>query len=231
MQITLTSIQSITSNVSTFWFTKPNGFSFIAGQFAEVTLPHMSDTRGQSRWLTISSPPSHQRLSFTLRIPDKQSTFKNTLSRLRVGDSVKVSEPMGDFVLPRNEKTPLACIAIGIGLTPFMSMLGELEATKQKRQISILFYAQNEKDLTLLASLPKQHTSYVVLKNPSTTWAGIKSKSLSKDLIQQIVTINADTRVCISGPEILAQAIADDLQNDIKPSQIMTDFFPGYSSL
>ncbi|WPB55199.1 molybdopterin-dependent oxidoreductase [Xylophilus sp. GOD-11R] len=46
--------------------------------------------------------------------------------QLRVGDRVELRAPSGNFVIPRHSAQPIVCVAGGIGITPFLSLLESL---------------------------------------------------------------------------------------------------------
>ncbi|MCA9342688.1 FAD-dependent oxidoreductase [Candidatus Saccharibacteria bacterium] len=230
MKITLEYIENLSSDTKTFWFKKPPNFSYIAGQFIELYLPHKADDRGQKRWFTLSSAPSNDLISITTKVINKPSSFKNTLNKLQPGDEIEMSDTMGDFVLPRNKDIPLVFVAGGIGITPFHSMLSELASKKQKRNITLIYAANDKESLVFENELAKNCKLLPLLSDPPKDWTGLSGK-LSADRIINLVDIKNSTRVYLSGPEKMVEAITRDLKTKVNPENVITDYFPGYNSL
>lgn len=230
MQVTLEYIEDLSPEIKTFWFKKPTGFNYIAGQFIELYLPHKADSRGQKRWFTLSSAPTSNLISITTKIIPKSSSFKKILASLNPGDEITMSDTMGDFVLPRKKDTPLVFIAGGIGITPFHSILTELTNKGEKRNISLIYAAKNQQDLVFIEELSKNSKLLPLLSNPPKNWSGL-SGTLTAERILHIAEINDSTKVYLSGPEKMVESITKDLKEHLNPEQIITDYFPGYNNL
>jgi ferredoxin-NADP reductase/MOSC domain-containing protein YiiM len=57
-------------------------------------------------------------------------------SRLRVGDTVDVAAPRGEFVLPDEQAdTPVVLLSAGVGVTPVLAMLHALAAAHSRREV------------------------------------------------------------------------------------------------
>jgi ferredoxin-NADP reductase len=146
MQATLEKIEQLADGITTFWF-KPEGrFRYEAGEFTEMYIPHIADERGEKRWFTLSSSPTEPLLGVTTSFSEAlSSSFKQALQRLQPGDNVQLAEPMGDFVLPKDEDIPLVFIAGGLGITPVRSIIQSLIDTGQKRSAQLLHIAKPAK--------------------------------------------------------------------------------------
>src|ERR1019366_10588445 len=73
-----------------FHFEKPFGFSFKAGQFADVTLtdPPETDAEGNTRTFSIARPPFENELVFTTRMRD--TAFKRSLKKVPLATEVQI---------------------------------------------------------------------------------------------------------------------------------------------
>jgi ferredoxin-NADP reductase len=89
MQVTFSHLHAESDSVTTFYFTPERQLKYTAGQFVELTLPHEhTDSRGDSRWFTLSSSPTQDSLSITTEFADLHgSSFKNAMKRLQPGDT------------------------------------------------------------------------------------------------------------------------------------------------
>ena len=78
----------------TFYFEKPSGFRFTAGQFIEITLP-LTNLAESDRIhaFSISSAPYEDHIAITTRLRD--SPCKRALSSLTPHDTVEVEGPYG----------------------------------------------------------------------------------------------------------------------------------------
>ena len=77
---------------------------------------------------------------------------QKALFGLQTGAAVEISQPMGDFVLPKLQQTPLVWVAGGIGITPFISQLKLLTETGEPRPIRLLWAVSTEDDIVFRMS-------------------------------------------------------------------------------
>lgn len=229
MKIIFTHKEHLGSNIWSFYFSPSKKLHYTAGQFIEMTLPHPEpDERGLKRWFTLSSSPHEDELAVTTRIVDAPSSFKKTLNGLCPDDEVLISEPMGDFVLPLHEDTPLIFVAAGIGITPFRSMLASLDEQASKRAITIL-YATSTSDDQMYPDLLKRHAKYIpIVSKPHHTWRG-EIGSLTAERIISLAKPKSNSFIYTSGPEALIETLQKELQQSgIPQTRLLGDYFPGY---
>ncbi|MFF9915700.1 globin domain-containing protein [Streptomyces sp. NPDC013457] len=117
---------------------RPTG-SFRPGQYVSVrvTLP---DGARQIRQYSLSAAPGRPQWRITVKRIDgdpagEVSTWLH--DHARVGDTVEVSAPFGDLVLPEGEG-PLLLASAGIGSTPMLAMLDHLAATGSRRPVTVV---------------------------------------------------------------------------------------------
>ena len=95
--------EEIAPGVVSFYFAKPKEFSYLAGQYLQLTLPHENpDGQGTSRFFTIASAPEESFIMITTRLlvgEKSETTFKKALASLQKGDTVQCFGPMGRFYL------------------------------------------------------------------------------------------------------------------------------------
>lgn len=232
MKARLHHVDQLAKHVRTFWWEPDQPFNYTAGQFTELTLKHPHpDDRGIRRWFTISSSPTDELISITTKhAPENGSTFKEALFNLEPGAEVDVAEAMGDFVLPKLIQTPLIFVAGGIGITPMHSMLKWLGDTKEERPIKLLYAVATEEEILFQDTFEaaNQHATIVVEK-PTSAWGGERGR-LNAEMVLGLEKPSDDTLIYLSGPEPLIEALTGSLQHHgIKKSQLVTDFFPGYT--
>ncbi len=126
--------------IMSFWFAKPDGFDFQAGQYVKIFIKENQDPRDRisCRSMSIASSPQEPWLQFSMSLSD--SEFKKYMESLKPGDSIWISEPAGPFVLPENQESEVYCIAGGIGVTPFRSMFVDLVERDRVRLQRVKFY-------------------------------------------------------------------------------------------
>lgn len=235
MRATFVKSDQLTDRIRTFWFKPEKTMQYTAGQFTELRLPQVSpDERGEKRWFTLSSSPTDELVSITTKYAgdDKSSSFKKTLFALEPDTEVDMADAMGDFVLPKLAQTPLIFIAGGIGCTPFHSIARWLAATGEQRDIRLLYAVNTEDDIIFQDDFDKAgFKTTVIVGNPSDAWGGLRGR-LDADTILGVEKPSDDALVYLSGPEPMLEALEKDLMDhDIDKRQLVTDFFPGYTTL
>jgi ferredoxin-NADP reductase len=233
MVITLRRTHKENYNIQTFWFKPEKSLTYNPGQFIEMYLPHNNpDERGIKRWFTLSSSPSEKLISITTKFfGNEASTFKKQLFSLKPGDEVKIVEPMGDFVLPKDKNKPLVFVAGGIGITPFHSMAKWLVDTGEKRKITVLLAANTAKDFIFVDLFHRTGAKVIQMVSvPSTNWLGLVGQ-LSSRKILALTGNPGDKLLYVSGPEPMVETLETQLvSNGVSKDQLVLDFFPGYRS-
>lgn len=218
-------------SICTFYFEPEKPLDFIAGQFIELHIKHPSpDSRGAKRWFTVSSAPFEKYISITTKINSSGSSFKSALLSLKHGDEVKIIEPMGDFVLPRDPSIPLLFVAGGVGITPFRSIALWMAQQHEHRNVTLLHAVSTEEDIIFQDTFngASIHSIHIV-SNPSDTWGGERGQ-ITADHILKIAEPAPDTLFYLSGPENLIATLQQDLiALKIEKSRIITDFFHNYN--
>lgn len=231
MQATLDHIEDITEHIKTFWFKPEQDLRYEAGQFVELTLPHNDpDDRGTRRWFTLSSSPTDGLFSITTKLAIKPSSFKRHLFSMNKGYMFKVSDAMGDFVLPKDKKAPLLYVVGGIGVTPAHSMIKWLSDSDEQREVHVLYAAHSDTELAfhdLFDNYAK--TAQYIVQEPTTSWGGTAGSITSADIYSLATTLNKPF-IFLSGPEEMVEVFFAELkERGVNPSRLITDYFPGYA--
>lgn len=245
MFVTVDHIEKLRPDIWTFWVRPQQRFHFIAGQYIELFLPHAEpDNRGQHRWLTISSAPHQELLALTTKFVRTPSTYKKTLQKVRIGDHLHISDPIGDFVLPKMHSVPVVLIAAGIGVTPMHSMVVDMIAKKESlRPVQLIHAGHSMTDLLFTDIFQAAPIAYhQMLSAPEADWPGLAGH-LSGKRVLNIASLRpgastsstnnlGDTLFFLSGPESLIMKIHDELISlGVNRQQIVLDYFPGYRDL
>lgn len=234
MEVHLDHIETVAKNIKTFWFKPEKPVRYVAGQFTEFRLPlDKADERGTKHWFTLSSSPTEQLLGITTKFtPEAGSRFKDFLAHLTIGAKLSLSEPMGDFVLPKDKSIPLLFIAAGIGVTPMRSMVKWLADTSEKRDIHLVYAARTSKEFAftdLFKAYPLKFTPIVTETDKD--WHG-ETGMLTSERIMKFAETQAEPLVYISGPEPMVEQFVKELPAlGIDKHRLVTDYFPGYENV
>ncbi len=230
--VPLVAIREVAQDTLEFSFKKPHGLVFNAGQYLEWMLPHAgSDNRGIRRYFTIAAAPSDEFLRIAVRFGERVSTYKQALKKLQPGDTIVASQLAGDFTLPKRTTQKVAMVAGGIGITPFLSQIGEMERSENKFD-TLLYYCNNTtadiayrdrlQASTLLVPLKVVH---ILAKErvPSYEYGYLTTEIIkrhSPDYLERIWYL--------SGPPGMVNAYSVLLRElGVPRRQIKRDFFPG----
>jgi ferredoxin-NADP reductase/Na+-translocating ferredoxin:NAD+ oxidoreductase RnfD subunit len=216
-----------------FEFKKPQGFTFIAGQYLEWMLPHHKpDHKGIRRYFTIASSPTEPTIRLAMKMPPTPSSYKQALSSLDVGKTVIASQLAGDFTLPHDTSTKLSFIAGGIGVTPFSSHLTYM-IDSDKKYDAALYYCVNTSDELAYSELWEKAKknlvfSYIPVVAKGVADSSIEAGYITAQMIQRRTPDYRERTWYISGPPGMVNAYKKLLKEiGVKGNNIKTDFFPG----
>lgn len=179
--VKLKSRREVAERTMEFEVEKPAGFTFKAGQYAEISWidPAETDAEGNARVFSIVTAPSEDSLMFATRLRD--TAFKRVLRQLPVGSTVKLDGPFGDFTLHNNVNRPAILLAGGIGITPFHSIVRRAAREKLAHKIFLFYANRHPKDAAFLSELQglgKENPNFTFVPTmtatdlPKNEWAG-----------------------------------------------------------
>lgn len=224
MKLTLIEKKQETSDVFSFIFEPPKPISWQAGQYALYKLPHDNqDDRGDTRIFTISSPPHQKNVMLTTRFFfQESSSFKKALFSKEIGEQIEILRIQGHFTVEDPAKKSVF-IAGGIGITPFHSILLELEKEKRIKDIILVYSNKNEESVILKSTLNRLENA-----NQGIDIQYIYSPQRSdKNYIKKSVLDYQERIFFISGPLRLVKSVENSLsQLNIRREQVRKDYFP-----
>lgn len=222
MKLILIEKKHLIDNIWAFRF-KPNGpFSWTAGQYIRVELPHENpDAEGTKRWFTNSAAPFEGIMQISTRV--SQSTFKQALSQLQPGDELELIEnPEGDFVW-QDTDLPIVFVAGGIGVTPFHSILKQRAHDGLPLNV-ILVYGSRTPEVPFKDEIKEWQTADPRLKVHYEV-----GEPLTAERLTEVVPTLNQSLVYVSGPEPMVQALSKDLmEHGLPEKQLKRDEFPNY---
>ncbi len=177
--------EEVARGTTAFHFEKPKGFTFVAGQYADLTIldPAETDQEGNIRTFSIASAPFDPDLVFATRMRD--TAFKRQLGKIPEGTALQIDGPYGSFTLHAKKERPAVFIAGGIGITPFMSILRTAGKEKPDRKF-YLFYSNHAKNdaafLDELSRLTEEIPDFTFVPVMSDTEGHITDQTVRKHI-------------------------------------------------
>jgi ferredoxin-NADP reductase len=226
LELSLTNISREADGIYSFTFSHQGPVDFKPGQYMEWTLPlAKTDSRGNRRYLTLSSSPTESNLAFTIRLPKEASHFKRRLASFKPGDKILASHLAGSFTLPADQRQKLAFLAGGIGVTPFRSMIKYLLDKQQQRDVNLLYFAVSPQQFAFADLFQQARRVGVASHFIDTT-----KTPLDKRLLVTAVPDYKERLFYISGPYGFVKTARESLLDlGASPRNIRSDYFPGYS--
>lgn len=234
MEIVFDHSEAVAQNITTFWFRAEQKPDYAAGQYIELYLPHANaDSRGQKRWFTLSSSPSETLLAVTTKTAKSgSSSFKNNLLGLRPGDTAVISQPMGDFVLPKDSALPLLFLAAGVGITPVRSIVKWLSDQHQQRDLHVVYGLRDVSELAYKDLITGYTTNFNTIISSEAIAQNQRPGRIDAKLLKKLVPDYISRLVYISGPERFVETLSKDLRMaGIPGGQLVLDFYHGYGSI
>jgi ferredoxin-NADP reductase len=207
--------EAVAEGTMAFYFERPAGFSFEAGQNAFVSLvdPAEDDDLGPSRPFTFASAPGEPELMIATRM--RNSAFKRTLRSAAPGLEVTIAGPSGEMLLHEDASRPAVFIAGGIGITPFVSMIRHAVATPLGHSVT-LFYSNRTPEeaafLEELQSLEKRDPCFRLVAtmtraaSSNRTWSG-ETARISPDLLARHAPRAGTPVYYFAGPPEMTTAV------------------------
>lgn len=205
-----------------FLFEKEHDVTWKAGQYGLFSITHKK-VKNPTKPFSIASAPTENVIKITTRISNEPSAFKKAMLEFKPGMKIKMSGPVGAFTL--EEQKPSLLIAGGIGITPFRSILKQLEAEKTGDIKPIrLLYLDSKKsylfkdELDAIANHTSIHVTYLDSQD-----------SLHQEIDQFAASHQNNGTYFIAGPKSMVDSITTCLKNKhISKQHIKKDAFFGY---
>lgn len=226
-----------------FYFEKPAGFDFKAGQTIDITLinPPQTDDEGNIRTFSIASAPYEKQLMVATRMRD--TAFKRVLKTMLFGTEIKIEGPFGSMTLHNNVKRPAVFLTGGIGITPFRSIVLDTANKKLPHKIFLFYSNRRPEDAAFLNEMKKtedQNKNFKLIATMTESRSesgGEKSKKfwqgemgyINKEMLARYIDDLTKPIYYIAGPPQMAAAMKLMLnQTGINDDDIKMEEFAGY---
>ncbi|HEV2401364.1 MAG TPA: FAD-dependent oxidoreductase [Candidatus Sulfotelmatobacter sp.] len=220
-----------------FHFARPSGFSFRAGQAADLTLlnPPETDSEGNIRTFSIASPPFEEQLMFTTRMRD--TAFKRSLKTTPIGAEVNIASPSGSFTLHKNANKPAVFLAGGIGITPFLSVVRQADHDRLPHKLYLFYSNRRPEDAAFLDILQGLETTnqnfrliatMTEMARSNREWKGETGFINREMLVRHLETLRGPIYY-VAGPPPMVAAVREMLVGaGVDEDDIRSEEFAGY---
>lgn len=213
------------TQIASFRFSKPEGYSFEAGQHGVFTLDTAEGRQGKP--FTHAQAPDDPYLEITTRLSG--SAFKNALLALKAGDAVPLTGPRGRLVAPPDLER-VAFLVGGVGITPARSILRDALHRSRSWVDAVLFFGnRDESCIPYREEFEAMRASGVcvvhVLEQAGPDWQG-ETGFVSAEIVARHADIADGRLVFVSGPPVMVDAMERVLdQLGVEPSVRMIERF------
>lgn len=220
-----------------FEFEKPSDWSFVAGQFIDITLPSPSETdaEGNKRGFSISSAPYENTIMITTRMRD--TAFKRVLKSEPLETGATIEGPFGEMTLHADTARPAVLLTGGIGVTTFRSIVLQAAHENLPHRI-ILFYSNRRPEdaafLTELETLQQTNPNYrlvatmTAMKDSKQPWAG-ETRKIDAELLAKYDDFTKNGIFYITGPPGMVKGLQSVLAGiGVHSDDIRVEEYTGY---
>ncbi len=225
MQLKLLEKHDEAAGIKTFIFENSENIFWKAGQYFRYKIENPSpDEKGIQRYFTNAAAPYENRIQISTRFMDPISTFKQDLDKIAIGSTIQASGPFGDFTLEDPADHEFIFIAGGIGITPFRSILLQLDNNKKPFRITLI-YANRDQNIIFNSEF-----SGILERNSGFQFiTAIDPVRVDENFLNEKIPDLTNKIYYISGPEPMVKGVEDTLAKmGITEDKIKHDYFPGY---
>lgn len=195
--------------------TEGKQLEFSAGQFAFIKFPNFS--KKEQHPFTISSHPNDGFLRISIK---GLGDYTNNLhEKIKVGDEVQIEGPFGLFTGNQFNRSQQLWIAGGIGITPYLSLLRDLDSSKQ---VKLFWCVKNEEE-----AVYKSEIESIIAENPNVEfmlWTSEDMGYINADKLGVLDFSGRDYLIC--GPQVLkTNMIGQLLKKGVKNNDIHDEEF------
>jgi NAD(P)H-flavin reductase len=193
-------------------FTKPEGLSFIEGQFLLLDAPLIDNPQDvQPRAYSIASSPNDDTLLLVIKlVPDGRcSTWIK--EKLGPGERTRVQCPFGKFLLNSDNTKDYIMMCTSTGIAPFRSQLRTILPQGENRKIDLFFGLLNEKELFWEDELKEfsvqypNFSYYISVGDIAQSWDGFKG--FVQEHAASLIDDFSNKQIYICGAPIMTKAV------------------------
>lgn len=189
---------------------------FKAGQFIQFEVPpyELTDEPVYRAYSVASSPSANDRVELEMRLVPSGICTTYVHRYLKVGDTVTVNGPYGDFSL-NDSAREMICVAGGSGMAPIKSILLRLNEQKSPRRIRYFFGARTTRDLFLMDEMRALEQTLPDFKfipalsaaEAGSAWSG-ETGLITQVLEQQVTSVDKAEAYLCGSPGMIDACVA-----------------------
>lgn len=203
--------EQLAKNVHLYVVEKPEGFTFRPGQATELAIDE-PEWREQKRPFTFTSLPDNPELEFIIKsyptedYPKHDGMTEHLGRDIEVGDRVVFGDAWGAI----EYQGPGVFIAGGAGITPFISILRQLEQDKQLDGNRLFFSNRTASDVFLQGELVRCLGNQVVCTLTDQPHSDYEFGRVDREWLEQRVK-NFDQPFYLCGPPKMVKELKETL--------------------
>jgi ferredoxin-NADP reductase len=232
---TLINQEEVAKDTIAFYFSKPEGFSYKAGQSIDLTLlnPPETDDKGNTRAFSLTSAPHEDYLIITTRMTG--SAFKRVLKSFPEEIELKLAGPFGSFTLHNDSHKPAVFLTGGIGITPAYSIIKQAAKNNLPHKLFLFYSNSIPEEAAFLWEFQELQSKFsnftfipTITKTTNPNWKG-KIGRISKEMLTEFIEDLQTPVYYICGPAGMVSALKQTLLDaQVNEDNIRTEDFPGY---
>ena len=175
--------QKIARDIYEFTLEKPDGFTFIPGQFVLIDFPLVENPADiQPRAFSIASTNNEKEILFVAKLLEGGRASRYIEEVLEPSSELRIVGPLGNFILDRETDKDYLCIATSTGVAPFRPQIISTLEEGDKRRIDLVFGVREEADLFWVEEFEKLAQDFdnfflhLALSQPTDEWKGHKGR-------------------------------------------------------
>lgn len=222
--------------ISSFYLQPESGetrIDFKAGQYVGVMLD--IDGRIHRRNYSLSAQPGLEGLRISVKREPNGVVSNYLHDQMKVGDSLLVGAPCGEFVLRDNDR-PLVLVTGGVGITPAISMLDSVVGSE--REVVFVHAAMNgrvhafREHVERLAEANDNLIVRFVYAEPDGSDVCHAQGYIEESMLAELLPDSRDVEFYFLGPRPFMKAVNRMAENlSIPPQQVHYEFFGPLESL
>lgn len=180
---------------------------FTPGQYMMLSYPDDPETK--RAFSIVGHEKNKNELNFIIK---KQGVFTSRLFNSSVNQELLVNGPYGRFCLSKEQK-PSVMIAGGVGITPFYSMLLDINKNNHKKGVHLFYSAKSKEEMLLIEKLKKINQTpinihFFFTQKPDPEGSNCRiNASIIRDRVKEFET--SDFFIC--GPKNMIESMRKDL--------------------
>jgi nitric oxide dioxygenase len=231
------------SDVITSFYLKPTDGSavpaFLPGQYITIRIGIPGEEYLLNRQYSLSAAPGKDYFRISVKREAEENSPEGKVSNflhevVEKGSMIEVTAPAGDFTLTADANEPVVFLSGGVGITPFMSMIGAISEQNPGRKVEFIHASRSgnhqpfKKELSgLEEKLENSKLRFVYEKAQEADRQDArfaKEGYIDIEFLSEILADGADYYVC--GPVPFLRAVVNGLKElNVEESKIHFEFF------